>query len=183
MNRYGRKNHTVYAALFAGIIFLAVAVYFGIQYFQVDEDIGRFYIQERNYALIFGAVSVLAFVVFGNGLKNKGRTGLSYEEIMTLKEQGGNSTPIRYIEGEDKAKILVEATVESYHIAYRRVGLTNELAVGRHVYDEIGGLIKTAHTLYAVVNGHVIEAGMAVDGSVFIKFDDNYLEQKTLLWM
>ena len=177
------KNYSVLAPLLAGLLFLAVAVGFGISYLSVDK-ISRFlYIQERNYALIFGAISVFAFVVFFKGRNTEVRTEVSHEELMELKEKGGNSTPIRYIEPTDKAKVIVEATVENYHITYRRAGLTNELAVGRHVYDEIGGLIKTPHTLYAVVNGHVIEAGMLADGAVFIKFDDNFLERKYKLWM
>ena len=167
----------------AGLLFLAVAVYFGYSYWSTEMVLRQQIASHRTYALVFGGLSVFCFVIWGIALKTNRRLTQDYDEIVSLREKGGNSTPIRDIEPVDTSKVLVEATVDEYHITYRRNKLTHELAVGSHVYAEMRGLVKTRHTLFAVLNGHLFEAGIAPDGDVFIKYDDDILEKITLLWL
>ncbi len=76
-----------------------------------------------------------------------------------------------------RGKTLLEATVESYHIAYRRTGRTNELVVNGRVYDEWKGLIETEHELHAAIDGNAVAAGLDRDSFAYIEFNEERIAQ------
>ncbi len=89
----------------------------------------------------------------------------------TKKEKERKKAPkksgaIRYAEQTKHARILLESSIESYNICYRRVKHTNELIVNGFVYDELRGILEFSHKLTAKIGNHTIEAG----------FDDQLLE-------
>lgn len=89
-----------------------------------------------------------------------------------------DSKPIRAADGDAICKVLLEAEVPEYKICYRRVRRVNELIINGYVYDEFKGLFEPEHTLRAILNGHVIEAGLDDINCSFITFDDELLNYK-----
>ena len=61
-------------------------------------------------------------------------------------------------------RVLASASNEAYQIVYRRVGTVNELVINGRVYDEKKTLFGWPHVLFAVVDGHRIEAGSVFTG-------------------
>lgn len=61
-------------------------------------------------------------------------------------------------------RVLASASNEAYQIVYRRVGRVNELVINGRVYDEKKTLFDWPHVLFAVVDGHRIEAGSVFTG-------------------
>ncbi len=161
---------------------LAGAIYFGISYWGVEKHLRLRFIQERNFALLCTLGCALFMGLWLKGMKTSNRSNIAYRAALELQRKGINSTPIRYTEACDGGKDLVEADFEGQRIVYRRRGTVNELVVGRHIYAELTGLVKTKHSLWAVVNGHIIEAGMSGEGDLFIKVDEELLASEILLW-
>ena len=89
-----------------------------------------------------------------------------------------NSMPLRLVDPEVKARILLQAEVGGYNIVYRRVKRVNELVVNNVVYAEYEALVEFEHTLTATLDGHTIEA--CYDGKLFsiIKFDGEQVAKK-----
>ena len=83
------------------------------------------------------------------------------DEVSTGSENLINSTPLRRVEEDDKARILLEHTYGSYHIRYLRVKRKNQLVINNYIYDEVEYLIEPPHSLRAVLDGHVFEVGYA----------------------
>lgn len=77
-----------------------------------------------------------------------------------------------------KSRILLEARADNYQICYRRVKSVNELVINNLVYDERKGLIEFEHKLFAVIDGHTIEAGYDQDGYSYIRFDRTRIAEK-----
>ena len=179
-------QHPVYSQhvpLAIAIMCLAGGIYFGITYWGAEKYMRLHYIQQRNYALLCIMGCALCMGLWWKGLQTNRRSRIAYETILVMQKKGINSAPIRYTQPDDGGKDLVEAEFEGQRIVYRRRGTVNELVVGRHIYAEQTGLVKTKHSLWAVVNGHIIEAGMAGEGDLFIKVDEELLVSKVLLWM
>ena len=77
-----------------------------------------------------------------------------------------------------RSRILLEAKKDGYNICYRRVRQVNELVINGMVYDEMKALIEYEHKLYAVVDGHKIEAGLDEESFSYIYFDDELVAHK-----
>ena len=96
-------------------------------------------------------------------------------------KSGADDNPVRRADRSVKSKVLLEARVEGYEICYRRVKSVNELVINGIVYDEKKGVIEFAHNLSAVVDGHIIEAGLSDDSYSYIMFDGECLANKQRL--
>ncbi len=114
-------------------------------------------------------------------------------EMMTFESEnseaapfeGENSTaedsvPLRSADMTVKQKVLLEATVNSKSILYRRVKRTNELVINGQVYDEYVALVEMPHALAAIVDGHLYEAGFNASRS-FIAVDGQEIASKLRL--
>lgn len=95
--------------------------------------------------------------------------------------EGQNDTAIRCADSYVKHKILLEAKKGEYRICYRRVKSVNELVINGCVYDEKKGIIEFEHTLSAVLDGHIIEAGLDAESFSFIRFDGKTVLKKKRL--
>ena len=93
-------------------------------------------------------------------------------------DSGKNSPVLREAEKAKKGRILLKATNDKYEIVYRRLKKVNELIVNGMVYDEMKAVLEVEHTLSAVIDGHVIEAGLEDEFYSFIRFDGNILDTK-----
>ena len=115
-------------------------------------------------------------------------------EIMTFESasseappfEGENSTtedsvPLRSADMTVKQKVLLEATVNGKSILYRRVKRTNELVINGQVYDEYVALAEMPHTLAAIVDGHLYEAGYNTAHRSFIAVDGQEIASKLRL--
>lgn len=91
---------------------------------------------------------------------------------------GQDDTALRWADYSVKSKTLLEATVESYKICYRRVKTVNELVINGLVYDEKKGILEFAHNLSGVIDGHKIEAGYDESGYSYIIFDGERIAEK-----
>lgn len=97
------------------------------------------------------------------------------------RKSGADDNPVRRADRSVKSKVLLEARVEGYEICYRRVKSVNELVINGIVYDEKKGVIEFPHNLSAVVDGHIIEAGLSDDSYSYIMFDGECLANKQRL--
>lgn len=92
-----------------------------------------------------------------------------------------HSTYIRRADTEVKSRVLAEADYKTHHIVYRRVKRVNELVIDGYVYDEIEMLVETPHTLTAVINGELVNAGMKQNSRSFISVEGNEIAGKLRL--
>lgn len=90
----------------------------------------------------------------------------------------GESPVLRHADPDFRHRVLLDARAEGYQICYRRVGIVNELIVNGRVYAEKKGFLEFEHTLFAVVDGHKIEAGTDDLSCSFISFDGSLLDYK-----
>ena len=88
------------------------------------------------------------------------------------------STAIRRMDTAQKGRMLLKADVAEYHICYRRVKFTNELAVNGVIYDELHAFLELEHRLFARLDGHLIEAGFDEKSGSYILFDGKIIKQK-----
>lgn len=93
-------------------------------------------------------------------------------------DSGKNSPALREADMTKRGRILLEVTKDKYEIVYRRKKSVNELIVNGTVYDEMKAVIEVEHTLSAVIDGHVIEAGLEDEVYSFIRFDEEILAEK-----
>ena len=92
-----------------------------------------------------------------------------------------DSVPLRSADMSVKQKVLLEATVNGKGILYRRVKRTNELVINGQVYDEYVALAEMPHTLAAIVDGHLYEAGYNTAHRSFIAVDGQEIASKLRL--
>ncbi len=92
-------------------------------------------------------------------------------------QQPVNSTPLRMANLDEKFRVLAETEFNGYTITYRRVKKTDELVINGNVYDEYEALIEAPLSLYAIIDGHQIEAGYNGSQS-FINIDGNTVVKK-----
>ena len=102
--------------------------------------------------------------------------GEEYEENATA-----DSTPIRDVDKDVKARIFLETDYFNHTITYRRVKKTNELVIDGKVYDEYTALVETPHILTAVVDGHKIAVGIDNTSRSFINVDGQTVKTKLRL--
>lgn len=95
---------------------------------------------------------------------------------------GKTDTPLRTAAKDVKCRILLEQTVGTYRICYRRVGKTNELAVNGMVYDEMTATIEKKHELTATVDGHDIRVGYDGDTHSYLTVDCVTVARKLRLY-
>ena len=113
------------------------------------------------------------------GVSNyKRKETVRQQKKVKSRSSGQDDSAIRRADGSVKSKILLEATVQSYKICYRRVKSVNELVVNGSVYDEKKGVFEFEHNLSAVIGGHTIEAGYDADSYSYIKFDGRRIAEK-----
>lgn len=93
-----------------------------------------------------------------------------------------DSVPLRSADMTVKQKVLLEATVNSKSILYRRVKRTNELVINGQVYDEYVALVEMPHALAAIVDGHLYEAGYNTASRSFIAVDGQEITSKLRLF-
>ena len=102
------------------------------------------------------------------------------EEMLVVGENGEryDSTPLRAADMTVKSRTLLASDVLGHSVVYRRVKKTNELVIDGKVYDEYVALMEFPHTLVAVIDGHVIQAGCDNSSRIFISLDGNILAKK-----
>lgn len=131
--------------------------------------------------LIFGAVCLILSIIIDvfdiraffkfKDKESKGEPQMPPSELL--------GTPaLRRADPNVNHKVLLETKVESYHVCYRRVKTTNELVINDFVYDQKKGFFEFGHTLHAVVDGHLIKAGLDDLSFSFIVFDGELVEYK-----
>jgi len=81
------------------------------------------------------------------------------------------SRPLRIADMGAKCRVFHTAEENGKQIIYRKVGKTNELVINGYVYDEFTSRLMRPHTLTAVLNGRVIEAGTYYGGRSFVAVD------------
>ena len=126
-------------------------------------------------------------VILSLGIRNHFKmTQLPEEPIappafQELNEEVENSVPLRAADMTVKHKVFLEVTVNGKHVIYRRVKRVNELVINGQVYDEYVALVEFAHTLSAVLDGHLYQAGMLAANRSFIAVDGQQLASKIRL--
>ena len=175
-----RQKHLFY--LFCSItssilafIFLCCVSTFAIYFALSDEP------QEIITPLVFGAICLIISIiidVFEIRAYVKCKEKYSEAEPDAPATDLAETPALRKAELNADHKILLQTQIESYHIVYRRVIITNELVVNDLVYDEKKGLFEFEHTLRAVVDGHLIEAGLDDVSFSFITYDEELVEYK-----
>lgn len=79
-----------------------------------------------------------------------------------------NSMPLRRVEEDQKARILLEHTYGTYHVVYRRVKKCNQLVINNYIYDEVELGIEPAHSLHACLDGQEFVVGYDGRNSYFL---------------
>ena len=139
-----------------------------------------------NFGISFDMLLDYAFhawiiVILASGIRNHYKLKALPEEPLVSSEddeQPVDTMPIRIADMSVKHRVLLEADVHGKHIVYRRVKKSNELVIGSHVYDEYTAFMEFPLTLTAVVDGHVIEAGINQYSRSFIIVDGELVAKK-----
>lgn len=157
----------IFAVVMACIDTVAMLIFWGIQLDTLVDIIFHAWI-------IFSLVNA---VVTYNKLKK-----LPEEAVEVIPEENAqilqNSTVLRMADTEEKARTLLEAEENGYHVVYRRIKRINELIVNGRVYDEYVALIEKPHTLTAIVDGHRIEMQYDMASRMYLLFDGRVLAEK-----
>ncbi len=127
---------------------------------------------------------VIYYLIIGISAYSKMKTvpvqHATAEELLVVGEDGERyeSTPLRAADMSVKSRVLLEANALGHTVVYRRVKKTNELVIDGKVYDEYTALMEFPHTLIAVIDGHLIEAGCDHSSRMFIAADGNTVLKK-----
>lgn len=125
-------------------------------------------------------------VILAHGIRNHYRLKALPEEVPVESEAVGtdelevpeSSSPIRIADMSAKSRVFLKAEANGKQIVYRRVKKINELVIGGYVYDEYEVFVERPHTLTAVIDGHVIEAGINEYSRSFIIVDGELIAKK-----
>ncbi len=93
-----------------------------------------------------------------------------------------DSTILRKADLEVKARTLLSFEAMGHEIVYRRVKNVNELVINGNVYDEYVATVEMAHTLTAMIDGHVISVGFNGVASSFGMVDGEQIAKKRRLY-
>ncbi len=115
--------------------------------------------------LVIFLAYILAMIVLKKLKQNRS------EPKLTQTGELEESKIIRKADLTVKSRTLLECQYMEYSILYRRQNHTNELIVNGNVYDEYQKRIEFEHTLRAVIDGHLIEAGLDDQSRSFISVD------------
>lgn len=121
-------------------------------------------------SILTGAFEILTLI------KNRREDKISPPSSGEMIE--ASASALRSAQTNDAYKILLDITVDTYQICYRRRKLINELVINDVVYAEKKGLFEPTHTLCAVIDGHKIEAGLDDMNCSFITFDGELVNYK-----
>lgn len=102
--------------------------------------------------------------------------------VVTPETTAGDTPFLRIAEASSKARPLLEADVEGYHICYRRIKRINELVINGYVYADMEALMETAHVLEARVGGLLFQVGY--DGFVqsYLRVNGETIMKKPRVW-
>lgn len=170
LSRKGRVGWLIFALVFFGIDTLTLVGNFGISLDMI-----------LDYAFHAWIIVILV-----QGIRNHYRLKALPEDVPVeseVVESEGfeapeTSSPIRIADMSVKSRVLLEAEYNGKQIIYRRVKRINELVIGGYVYDEYEALVERPHTLTAVIDGHVIEAGINEYSRSFIIVDGELIAKK-----
>ncbi len=131
---------------------------------------------DNGYIVIGIVVEVGAvfFIAYGISLSCHKKS----QQKRAMKKKSG---AIRYANGVEKGRILLEAKSQGLEICYRRVKHVNELVVNGKVYDEIKGIFEFEHKLTAKVGEHTVEAGLTSENYSYIRLNGKLLKEKRRL--
>ena len=156
---------------FGCIVLLIALIYFTVKNFEkVKENLANFII---GWVVVVCAIilEIRLIYSFVKDIKNPPKNEDSQ------KDQKLSETPmIRQAIYDAESKIFLEVIVDCYRICYRRLWHGNELVVNNCVYAEKKGIFEAVHTLRAVVDKHVIEAGLDEMNMIFIRFDGEVID-------
>ncbi len=131
---------------------------------------------------------VIYYLVLGISAWRKMKTvpvqHFTEEELLMVNENGEryDSTPLRTADMSTKSRTFLAANELGHTIEYRRVKKTNELLIDGRVYDEYTALMEFPHTLIAVIDGHIISAGINSSSRMFITVDGNVVANKVRIF-
>ncbi len=94
-----------------------------------------------------------------------------------------NSPILRSADFSVKSKTLLECTFLNHTIVYRRVKTVNELVIDGNVYAECNSKMLLTHSLFAVIDGHTIVAGLAANPPSFFITADNIILKQKIRWI
>lgn len=125
------------------------------------------------YELVVGIIAY-------NRMKAVPIVHLSPEDMLATDENGEShdSVPLRTADMSAKSRTFLDATAHGHTVAYRRVGKTNELVIDGRVYDEYTAMMEFPHTLAAVIDGHVFEAGIGSNSRMILRIDGETVASK-----
>ncbi len=138
----------------------------------------NWYIGIGIFACACGVLLIIYALASSYSKKNEQKR---HEEKRKKQSVYGESKPIRYAKQSVKGKVLLETKAKGYEICYYRKKMVNELIVNGKVYDEKKALIEFEHKLFAVVDGHNIEAGLDEKNYSYIKLDGKRIAEKERL--
>jgi hypothetical protein len=148
-------------------------------------DTGILLLNGGLYAIVDLAFHVWVIYILVMGIKaHKKLQELPDEpieaEFTALNEDGTpvDSPILRPMDTEVKARVLLDTEIYNYHIVYRRIKKTNELVINGNVYSEYSATMELPHDLRAVVDGHLISAGMDHASHSYISVDGNIVKRK-----
>ena len=82
---------------------------------------------------------------------------------------------------ENKSRILLSAAYGTHEIEVRRSHGLTELIVDGKVYGRQEGVLESAYTITARVNGHIIETELTPSGKQFLRVDGQVIAKKQRL--
>ena len=136
--------------------------------------------RQNNTFFVIGIIACISGIILVILTALEHIHGKTNRDLKQARQLTGitNSPIIRCADFSVKHKILLAAKVSGYEICYRRVKSVNELIVNGYVYDEKKAVIEFEHSLFAVIDGHKIEAGLDGTSSSFICFDEKLIYYK-----
>ena len=146
--------------------------------------------QIATFTMAFGCagaacIVLLLLIAVLNTVTEKKR--LAASQAFERNKETADTAPLRDAAVRKWCRTLAETEREGYRICYRRVrNFTNELVINGRVYDEKRGWLEASHALFAVVDGHRIEAGLMKGGGdryySYIRFDGRRATKKKRDW-
>lgn len=160
------------------------------------QEYHRGYIRIGALFIVLPFVLIVLFRLIARAKKKEAERRAAHEAWQPKTDSGKNSPTLREADMTKRGRILLEATIDlakpsegaeqaakdtpivRYAIVYRRLKAVNELIVNGIVYDEMKAVIEVEHVLSAVIDGHLIEAGVEDEVYSFIRVDGDTVKTK-----